>query len=186
MKNKSSLLTPFLNWSDNSRKFLKIFQILYYYVPAVGIPVYGIVAIVRSFNYFAIFTTIGLTLFIILASFFSFNILWSRAKELIVSSEKNKFFIVPAISHYIKTQGEVIFAIFLSSTIFFLFLQLDQFLGNYPYFFFEEIEATRFLSGAPIFGIILLPLYGYFIMLVSKLISELFSAVVEIANNTSK
>ena len=42
------------------------------------------------------------------------------------------------------------------------------------------------LGELPIIGIFILPLYGYFVLLSAKLISESLTAVVEIANNTRK
>ena len=42
------------------------------------------------------------------------------------------------------------------------------------------------LSGIPIAGIVILPLFGYFALIFVKLVSESLTALVDIANNTTK
>ena len=184
MNKINSLITKLLDWSNHSQKFLKIFQILYYYVPAVVAPIYGLVAIIASFQFGASVSSVGMILFAILASYACFKIYWSRAKDLLNSLENSKFFIVPAICHVIRTSGEIVFAISMASPVLLIFVQIDVLASGYGGIL-DSLDLD-FLAGLPILGVILAPLYGYFIMIGTKLVSELLSAVVTIANNTAK
>ena len=183
----SSFVDLFLDWSSNPKKFLKIFQILFYYVPAVLTPVLAIIMIGRIFQIpfpFGIIH-IGIILTLILASFFVFKVYWSRAKNLSESSQGNKFFIIPSLAHYIKTLGEVWFAVYAATPILFIFAQLDILFRDGGKEIIEMIGGD-FFAGAAIAGVVIFPLIGYFVMVVTKFIAESISAIVEIANNTAK
>ena len=177
----SSFVDIFLDWSNSPKKFLKIFQILIYYTPAVLTPAAGLYFVVQIFEipFFGL-THIGLILTVILASFFVFRVYWSRAKDFLSSSQGNDFFIIPAISHLIKTAGEVAFTICATSPIAFVFMQFDVlFRGG-------GMDFGLDFGGVVILGVIAVPLYGYGLMIVSKFVAESLSAIAAIANNTAR
>lgn len=177
----SSLVDIFLDWSNSPKKFLKIFQILSYYLPAVLTPVAGLYFVVQIFKipFFGLMH-IGFILTVIVASFFVFKILWSRAKDFISSSHGNDFFIIPAISHLIKTAGEVYFAFMACTPIAFVFGQLDVlFRGG-------GMDIGPDFGGAVILGVVVVPLIGYGIMIGTKFVAESLSAIAAIANNTAR
>lgn len=178
----SSLVDIFLDWSNSPKKFLKIFQILIYYTPAVLTPVAGLYSLVQIFDIpmFGL-THIGLILTVILASFFVFRVYWSRAKDFLSSSQGNDFFIIPAISHLIKTLGEVAFTICATSPIAFVFMQFDVLFRGGGY---GSIGPD--FGSVVIIGVIAVPLYGYGLMIASKFVAESLSALAAIANNTAR
>ena len=50
--------------------------------------------------------------------YFSFKILWSRAKDLLTEVDTNKYFVIPALAHYLRTYGEVFGAVCFTIPIF--------------------------------------------------------------------
>ena len=44
MEKINQLIKNYLDWSNDSKKFIKIFQIIFYYIPAVLIPIGALVA----------------------------------------------------------------------------------------------------------------------------------------------
>ena len=189
MKKINQLIENYLNWSNDSKKFIKIFQILFYYIPAILIPLGVLITIIQWLTD-AIESIILLIFGIIWAlvfGYFSFNILWRRAKDLLSEVDSNKYFVIPALAHYIRTYGEVIGAVCFTFPILLIGLQISTLLGEFdPYYLFNGVLFMENLGELPIIGIFILPLYGYFVLLSAKLISESLTAVVEIANNTRK
>ena len=168
------LLTPvnnLLNWIDNPKSFLKIFQVLYYYLPAALVcvsPFLFIYAITQG-------APIGLLLYVIPLVILIACILIIRAKELLeVSDATRPFFIIPAIGHYLKTSSEIYaYIIFLLP------------LGIFTPYFIEGIGIVPpFITSS---SFLLIPLYtsvfAYLILLIGKYISELFISLAYIANN---
>ena len=174
----SSFVDIFLDWSNSPKKFLKIFQILSYYLPAVLTPVAGLYFIVNIFKipFFGL-THIGLILTIILASFFVFRVYWSRAKDFLSSSQGNDFFIIPSIAHLVRTGGEAFFAFAATTPIAFIFGQLDVLFRDI--YFPVDIEVV-------ILGVVIGPLVGYFVMIGTKFVAESLSALAAVANNTAR
>ena len=50
MKEINQLIENYLNWSNDSKKFIKIFQILFYYIPAILIPLGVLITIIHMVN----------------------------------------------------------------------------------------------------------------------------------------
>ena len=169
------LLTPIknlLNWIDNPKSFLKIFQVLFYYLPAALICVSPILFITQGMPPAALLY--GIPLVILLAC-----ILIIRAKELLETSDVNKtFFIIPAIGHYLKTSFEIY-----ASFIFLLPLGMII-----PGLALDEAGLVPpFITSQPL---LVIPLFttvsAYFILFIGKYISELFISLAYIANNIKK
>ena len=192
MKKINQLIENYLNWSNDSKKFIKIFQILFYYIPAILIPLGVLITIINmltdGFRYNSIILLIFGIIWALVFGYFSFNILWRRAKDLLSEVDSNKYFVIPALAHYIRTSGEVIGAVCFTFPILLIGLQISYLLGNQYWgdYLFDGMPLMENFGGLPIIGIFILPLYGYFVLLSAKLISESLTAVVEIANNTRK
>tara|TARA_B110000902_G_C14140336_1_gene525478 strand:+ start:165 stop:740 length:576 start_codon:yes stop_codon:yes gene_type:complete len=191
MKKINQLIENYLNWSNDSKKFIKIFQILFYYIPAILIPLGVLITIIQWLTegggYYPIILLIFGIIWALVFGYFSFNILWRRAKDLLSEVDSNKYFVIPALAHYIRTYGEVIGAVCFTFPILLIGLQISVLLDNYDsYYLFDGIPFMENIGELPIIGIFILPLYGYFVLLSAKLISESLTAVVEIANNTRK
>jgi hypothetical protein len=191
MKKINQLIENYLNWSNDSKKFIKIFQILFYYIPAILIPlgvfIKTIELLTEGGEYLSIILMIFGIIWALVFGYFSFNILWRRAKDLLSEVDTNKYFVIPALAHYIRTSGEVIGAVCFTFPILLIGLQISDLLGNfYGDYLFDGMPLMENLGGLPIIGIFILPLYGYFVLLFAKVISESLTAVVDIANNTRK
>jgi len=191
MKKINQLIENYLNWSNDSKKFIKIFQILFYYIPAILIPlgvfIKTIELLTEGGSYPIILMIFGI-IWALVFGYFSFNILWRRAKDLLSEVDTNKYFVIPALAHYIRTSGEVIGAVCFTFPILLIGLQISSMLGGYYVRedLFDGMPLLENLGGLPIIGIFILPLYGYFVLLFAKVISESLTAVVDIANNTRK
>ena len=192
MKKINQLIENYLNWSNDSKKFIKIFQILFYYIPAILIPLGVLITIINmltdGFRYNSIILLIFGIIWALVFGYFSFNILWRRAKDLLSEVDSNKYFVIPALAHYIRTYGEVIGAVCFTFPILLIGLQISYLLGNQYWgdYLFDGMPLMENFGGLPIIGIFILPLYGYFVLLFAKLISESLTALVDIANNTRK
>ena len=191
MKKINQLIENYLNWSNDSKKFIKIFQILFYYIPAILIPlgvfIKTIELLIEGGEYLSIILMIFGIIWALVFGYFSFNILWRRAKDLLSEVDTNKYFVIPALAHYIRTSGEVIGAVCFTFPILLIGLQISALLGySYVDYLFDGMPLMENLGGLPIIGIFILPLYGYFVLLFAKVISESLTAVVDIANNTRK
>jgi len=191
MKKINQLIENYLTWSNDSKKFIKIFQILFYYIPAILIPlgvfIKTIELLIEGGEYLSIILMIFGIIWALVFGYFSFNILWRRAKDLLSEVDTNKYFVIPALAHYIRTSGEVIGAVCLTFPILLIGLQISALLGySYVDYLFDGMPLMENLGGLPIIGIFILPLYGYFVLLFAKVISESLTAVVDIANNTRK
>ena len=171
----NKLLAPIkklLNWIDNPKSFLKIFQVLYYYLPAAVICIIPILFLINySFDDALAFV------FLLPVVLLSFCIFIIRGKELIEMTDINKkFFILPAIGHYLKTISEIYAAVVLLSPLALL-------MGG----FYAEDIGLGFIDYAPN---LLVPLYttiiAYLILFIGKYISELFVSIAHIANNIKK
>lgn len=178
------IIEKYLDWSSSSIKFIKVFQILFYYVPAVLIPIGGVFCILKINNFSVDIEGIFISLFIIAASFAAFKILWIRASSLIDELSGNSYFIIPALSHNFRTSGEVVAAFMFLSPIVFIGSQLNVIISQITYM--DNISLLRSFSLVPIIGVVIGPICGYVILFLSKGISESFTAVIDIANNTSK
>ena len=189
MNKINQLIKNYLDWSNDSKKFVKIFQIIFYYIPAVLVPV-GALAVCfgpESFAYLGGMTKFFVIIWVLVFGYISFKILCSRAKDLLTEVDANKYFVIPALAHYLRTYGEVFGAVCFTIPIFLIGAQIDAIFGyGFDPYMFYNVPIMNSLGSFPIIGILIFPLYGYFILLFAKLMSESLTAIVDIANNTSK
>ena len=176
-----------MNWIDNPKSFLKFFQILFYYLPAVLLPIIFIILVIDNENYIALVYFIPLIVSILCVFII-------RAKELVKEINTNqKFFIIPALGHYLKTSFEIyaIMILLLPLSMVMLIFSDYAYLGfEVPiiYDLFDAIGVIR--RGSNILSFLLVSaittLYGYFVLFVGKFLYESFIAITYIANNIKK
>jgi hypothetical protein len=188
MKKINQFIKNYLDWSNDSKKFIKLFQIIFYSIPAVLMPI-GVLA--TCFGSGALEYTGGIVkvfaiIWALVFGYISFKILWSRAKDLLTEVDTNKYFVIPALAHYLRTYGEVFGAVCFTIPIFLIGVQIAAIGDGFDSYMFYDVPLMNSLGSFPIIGIFIFPLYGYFILLFTKLISESLTALVDIANNTSK
>ncbi len=186
MKKINQIIKNYLGWSNDSKKFIKIFQIIFYYIPAVLMPIGALATCFGTLEYTGAIVKVFAIIWALVFGYFSFKILWSRAKDLLTEVDTNKYFVIPALAHYLRTCGEIFGAVCFTIPIFLIGVQIAAIGGGFDPYMFYDVPIMNSLGGIPIIGIFIFPLYGYFILLFTKLISESLTALVDIANNTSK
>ena len=180
------LFQNLINWIDNPKSFLKFFQILFYYLPAILLPIIFIILVIDNENYIALVYFIPLIIFIVCVFII-------RAKELVKEINANqKFFIIPALGHYLKTSFEIyaIMILLFPLSIVTLIFSDYVYLGFEVPIIYELFDAIGVGRGSNILSFLLMSsittLYGYFVLFVGKFLYESFIAIAYIANNIKK
>jgi len=191
MENKFfTFIKPYLSYIDNGNLYRKPFCWLYTLLAIVNlaVPVYLLYSAIgrHIFDAPAKFIVIFLLVWIVItfASWLSFQLWWDRKSKVITTSDKEAEFVAtPVFSHFIQTLGEwlgtwigiVGFSVALIATIF---------LGDESYYLLGYI-GVDFLSTGFI-SIIMMPIYGFLIIILTRFLAEQFRALSSIANNTKK
>jgi hypothetical protein len=131
-----------------------------------------------------IFVFISVLITIAFACWVGFQIWWDRKDKIdIISSSQDDFIAIPVFSHFVQTLGEwlgtwvaiVGFAFSLLSTI--ILGREGAYLSQGLGLWFLNISAI---------SIILMPIYGFLIVISARVFAEALRALVSIANNTKK
>ena len=181
----------YLETIDNGSLFKLPFKLLF-----------GLIAILNAvFPFYMIYTAIDNNLFnapfkfvmlflliwflIIIASFFSFNIWWNRKNKIDNLIKNNDSFIAtPVFAHFIQTFGEyagTYIGIVGSLGALFASIFLS---GEDGYQLSSQIGIN--LTEFGIYGIFIMLISGFIIIIISKFLAEQFRALAAIANNTKK
>ena len=192
MKNKFfTFITPYLNFIDRGDIFRKPFSWLY----ALNAIINLLVPFIALFwaiekNIFEYGDSKVLMIFffnwivIVFASWVSFQLWWDRRIKVTQTTiEGDEFLATPVFSHFVQTLGEWIgtwvgivgTSISLSFTIF---------MGDTGSYFMQDLGIPFFEAG--ITSIILMPIYGFLIIVFGRFLAETFRALSSIANNTKK
>lgn len=182
--------TSYLDYIDRGHIFRKPFSWLYALFAIINLisPIYTLYYAFENnifdapSEYVIVFLLIWLI--IAFASWISFQIWWDRKSKVIsTSQEGDEFVATPVFSHIIQTIGEwlgtwigiVGFSIALLTTL----ILGDE--GNN----LSDIIGLGFMKTGFIF-IILMPIYGFLIIITTRFLAEQFRALSTIANNTRK
>lgn len=191
MNNKfTNFIDPFLDYIDSGKLFRKPFDILYLVFAILNLllPLFilytGIKNDIFSTNFKFTITFIFIWISIVAASWIGFQIWWNRRTKLNFSSNpEDEFVATPSFSHFVQTAGEWIGSwVAIVGTSFALFTTIIM--GSESYYL-TGMLGIPFLTGGFIF-IILMPIYGFLIIIVSRFIAEQIRALTSIANNTRK
>lgn len=191
MNNKfTNFIDPFLDYIDSGKLFRKPFDILYLVFAILNLllPLFilytGIKNDIFSTNFKFTITFILIWISIVAASWIGFQIWWNRRTKLNFSSNpEDEFVATPSFSHFIQTAGEWAGSwIAIVGTAVALFTTV--FMGSDSYYL-TNMLGIPFLSSGFIF-IILMPIYGFLIVIVFRFIAEQIRALTSIANNTKK
>ncbi len=192
MKNKFfTFITPYLNFIDRGDIFRKPFSWLYVLYAIINLLVPFITlfwAIEKNiFEYGdskVLMTFFFIWIVIAFASWVSFQLWWDRRIKVTQTTiEGDEFLATPVFSHFVQTLGEWIgtwvgivgTAISLSFTIF---------MGDIGSYYMQDLGIPFFEAG--ITSIILMPIYGFLIIVFGRFLAETFRALSSIANNTKK
>ena len=192
MKNKFfTFITPYLNFIDRGDIFRKPFSWLYALNAIINLLVPFIAlfwAIEKNiFEYGdskVLMTFFFIWIVIAFASWVSFQLWWDRRIKVTQTTiEGDEFLATPVFSHFVQTLGEWIgtwvgivgTAISLSFTIF---------MGDIGSYYMQDLGIPFFEAG--ITSIILMPIYGFLIIVFGRFLAETFRALSSIYNNTKK
>jgi hypothetical protein len=192
MKNKFfTFITPYLNFIDRGDIFRKPFSWLYalYAIINLLVPFIALFWAIEKniFEYGdskVLMTFCFIWIVIAFASWVSFQLWWDRRIKVTQTTiEGDEFLATPVFSHFVQTLGEWVgtwvgivgTAISLSFTIF---------MGDTDSYFMQDLGIPFFEAG--ITSIILMPIYGFLIIVFGRFLAETFRALSSIANNTKK
>lgn len=185
-----TFIKPYLSFIDNGHLYRKPFSWLYSLLAVINLilPIYIFYKAVDNniFDTPAKFVIVFLLVWIIIAfaSWVSFQLWWDRKTKVTTTSvEGDEFVATPVFSHLIQTLGEwlgtwigiVGFSVALLTTII---------LGDEADYLSYQI-GIPFLETGFLF-VILMPIYGFLIIVGTRFLAEQFRALSSIANNTRK
>ncbi len=185
-----TFIKPYLAFIDNGHLYRRPFSWLYMLLAGLNLilPIYVFYQAAKNYIFRAdgevIFVFLLFWLVLAFAGWLSFQLWWNRSTKVISTSTIGDDFIAtPVFAHFIQTFGEwlgtwvavVGFSFSLITTIF--LGQEGQILSR--------LLGLNFLNVGFIF-IILMPIYGFLIIVISRFLAEQFRALSAIANNTRK
>ena len=191
MENKFfTFIKPYLSFIDNGHLYRKPFCWLYTLLAVINLilPIYIFYQAADNgiFDAPAKFIIVFLLVWIIIAfaSWISFQLWWDRKSKVITtSSEGDEFVATPVFSHLIQTIGEWL-GTWLGIVGFSVALLTNLILGDEGYYLSRQL-GLGFMKTGFLF-IILMPIYGFLIIVATRFLAEQFRALSSIANNTRK
>ena len=191
MENKFfTFIKPYLSFIDNGHLYRKPFCWLYTLLAVINLilPIYIFYQAADNgiFDAPAKFIIEFLLVWIIIAfaSWISFQLWWDRKSKVITtSSEGDEFVATPVFSHLIQTIGEWL-GTWIGIVGFSVALLTTLILGDEGYYLSRQL-GLGFMKTGFLF-IILMPIYGFLIIVATRFLAEQFRALSSIANNTRK
>jgi hypothetical protein len=191
MENKFfTFIKPYLSFIDNGHLYRKPFCWLYTLLAVINLilPIYIFYQAADNgiFDAPAKFIIVFLLVWIIIAfaSWISFQLWWDRKSKVITtSSEGDEFVATPVFSHLIQTIGEWL-GTWIGIVGFSVALLTTLILGDEGYYLSRQL-GLGFMKTGFLF-IILMPIYGFLIIVATRFLAEQFRALSSIANNTRK
>lgn len=184
-----TFIKPGLDYIDSGKIYQKPFKLLYILMAILNLLIspfilYG--AISNSiFDAPAkmIITFILVWIIATIVSWISFQIWWNR-KETIDNNhqEDDEFFATPVFAHFTQTFGE--WMGFMTAVLgFFVSLIVALVMGDSAGRSLPEPLST---FASDYIGLIIMPIYGFLIIVASRFFAEQIKAIATIANNTKK
>jgi len=191
MENKFfTFIKPYLSYIDNGHLYRKPFSWLYALLAIFNLilPIHVFYQALehRIFDTPAKFVIVFLLVWIIIvfASWISFQLWWDRKSKVITTSaEGAEFVATPVFSHLIQTLGEWL-GTWIGIVGFSVALLTTLILGDEGYYLLRHLGLGLLRTG--FLFIILMPVYGFLIIVASRFLAEQFRALSSIANNTRK
>ena len=185
-----TFIRPYLDFIDSGKLFRKPFGWLYTLLALVNlfIPFLVLYQAIDNRIFRApakyIFVFIIVWLVIAFVCWIGFQLWWDRKDKVnLTSSEDDDFIATPVFSHFLQTMGEWL-GTFVGGVGFIFTLLATIFLGRDAYMLSRQIGLGHMDVG--IIAIILMPIYGFLIIVVTRFLAEQFRALASIANNTKK
>ena len=181
-----NLIKPYLTIIDNGQLFRQPFKWLYYLIGGLNIllPLYLLYQIIHLelFSYAEGMGIVALILgwlVIAVGGWVGFQLWWNRAVNVSEISETSSDFVaIPVFAHFIQTLGEWLgTSIAVFGTLVTLIIML--FMG-------DSLSSVPLVGKFGIFSIVFSIIYGFLILVISRVIAEQILALAAIANNTKK
>ena len=183
-------INPFLSMIDDGRFFRKPVLWLYMLMAFINLilPFYLLYRAIenRFFDSTAIVIfVLGMVwLAIVFACWVGFQIWWNRKDHVNLSSTpQDDFVAIEIFTHFVQTLGEWL-GTWIAMVGFVFALLATILLGREGYYLGKEIGLGFFSFSA--MSIILMPVYGFLIVVVTRFFADVFKALVAIANNTRR
>lgn len=185
-----TFIKPYLLFIDNGNFFRKPFSWLYIIIAILNLflPVYLLYKAIDN-NVFDtptkfVIVFILIWLIIAIAAWISFQLWWDRkSKVMKTSNEGDEFLATPVFSHFIQTLGEWI-GTWIGVVGSLSALLATIILGDQADYL-SILIGLNFLEAGYI-SIVLMIIYGFLIIVVTRFLAEQFRALSVIANNTRK
>ncbi|MFM7078407.1 MAG: hypothetical protein ACKOYC_01300 [Bacteroidota bacterium] len=183
-------LRSFLDYIDSGLFFRQPFSWLYALIAVVNL-LFPLIVLFKAYD-IGIFDepnkVLGVFIFmwVILsfAAWFSFQLWWDRKLKVVqASTDGDGFIATPVFSHFVQTFGEWL-GCYVGFVGFLAALTGYFFLGNDARFILNQMDAD-FLAQS-FLSILLIPIYGFMIVVFARVIAESLGALSAIANNTRK
>ena len=185
-----TFIKPYLSFIDNGQLYRKPFSWLYILLAIINLilPIFIFYQAVvnKIFDAQAKFIIVFLLTWIIIAfaSWVSFQLWWDRKSKVISTAvESDEFVATPVFSHFIQTLGEWL-GTWIGIVGFGTALLTTIILGG------EGNSLTAQLGldfmGTGFLSIVLMPIFGFLIIVAARFLAEQFRALASIANNTKK
>ncbi len=189
MENKFfNFIKPFLNFIDRGELYRRPFNVIYIIFAILNLlfPLFMFYTAVdnRVFNLPVkyVFAFIFIFISICASCWLGFQIWWNRKetlKELIV--EGDEFVAIPTLTYFLQTIGEWM-GTWIGVTGCLMTIISLIFLGEDAEQFFGMLGIPRFVASGLM--ILVMPIIGFFIIVLFRLLSEFTRALASIANNT--
>lgn len=185
-----TFIKPYLLFIDDGNFFRKPFSWLYIIIAIFNLilPVYLLYKAIDNnvFDAPAKFVIVFILIWLIIAiaAWISFQLWWDRkSKVMKISNEGDEFVATPVFSHFIQTLGEWI-GTWIGVVGSLSALLATIILGDQADYL-SILIGLNFLEAGYIF-IVLMIIYGFLIIVVTRFLAEQFRALSVIANNTRK
>lgn len=185
-----TFIKPYLSFIDNGHLYRKPFSWLYATIGIINLvlplQIFYMAVSRQIFSGPVKFVIAFLLVWIVIAfaSWVSFQLWWDRKSKVIdIAVEGDEFVATPVFSHLVQTIGEWL-GTWIGIVGFGVALLTTLILGSEGYFFSRQI-GFGFL-GTGWFFVVLMPIYGFLIIVGTRFLAEQFRALASIANNTSK
>lgn len=185
-----TFIRPYLSFIDNGHLYRKPFSWLYTLLAILNLifPLYIFYKAAKNDIFSApeklLIVFLLVWIIIAFASWISFQLWWDRKSKVITtSSHGDEFVATPVFSHLIQTIGEWL-GTWLGIVGFSVALLTTILLGDEGYYITRLLELD--FIGTGLTFIILMPIYGFLIIISTRFLAEQFRALSSIANNTRK
>jgi|SRR5690554_722025 len=185
-----TFIKPYLSFIDNGDLYRKPFSWLYALLAIINliVPIYVFYQAVDNhiFDAPAKFVIVFLLVWVIIAfaGWLSFQLWWDRKSKVISTSNVgDEFMATPVFSHLIQTIGEWL-GTWIGIVGFSFALLTTLILGDEGYYLSRQLGLGIMKTG--FLFIILMPVYGFLIIVATRFLAEQFRALSSIANNTRK